>query len=231
MFYHQWHIFHCSDHSFIAHAAANKTELPLPGNAFAQLKEGLQYTRSNTTILGILFLVGTVSVFANGILTLIPAWSVNVLHGDATTNGLMLSARGFGSMAGGIFIAWMSRSHIRGKALITGSLLLPFVMGLFALISNQSLSMVFIALTGFFFMLVINNANALMQTSLPDQLRGRVMSIFTLVFFGSQPFGSLIAGQLAEMTGEPLTVLVFSACLFLLALIINVRLPRLQALQ
>jgi MFS family permease len=201
------------------------------GNAYAQLKEGLQYTRNNTTILGILLLVGTVSIFASGMLTLIPAWSVDVLHGDATTNGLMLSARGFGSMLGGIIIAWMSRFHIRGKAITAGSLLLPVVMVFFALTSRQLLSMISIALTGFFFMMVINNANALMQTSLPDQLRGRVMSIYTLVFFGSQPFGSLLAGQLAETTSEPMTVLIFAGCLLLFAFIIRMRLPSLQSLQ
>jgi predicted MFS family arabinose efflux permease len=208
-----------------------KTDFPQVGNALAQLKEGLWYTRSNATLLGILVLVGTVSIFASGMMTLIPAWSVNILRGDATTNGLMMSARGFGSMAAGLFIAWLSRFQMRGKALTVGSLILPLLMGAFALILDQSLSMAIICLIGFCFMLVVNNGNAIMQTAIPDQLRGRVMSIYTLVFFGSQPIGSLLAGQMAETNGESLTVLVFAGLLLVFALIINIRLPRLRTLK
>jgi predicted MFS family arabinose efflux permease len=203
----------------------------MPGNVFSQLKEGLQYIRNERALIGIFSLVGIVGVFASGMLTLIPAWSVNVLHGDAATNGLMLSARGFGSMAAGILIAWLSRFHLRGKSLSAGSFLLPVVMVLFALVTDIPSSLVFLCLTGFFFMLVINNANAMIQTSLPDQLRGRVMSIYVLVFFGSQPIGSLVAGQLAESTSEPISVLVFAACLFLCSLYIRLRLPNLRKLE
>ncbi len=204
---------------------------PAAGRVFALLKEGLQYTRRSADIMGILFLVGSVSVFASGMMTLIPAWAVHVLGGDATTNGLLLSARGFGSMSAGLFIAWLSRFHVRGKALSIGSLILPVLMVLFALTTNQTLSLIFLACTGFGFMLVVNNANAALQTSLPDQLRGRVMSIFILVFFGSQPLGSLFAGQLAEMTGEPVSVLVFSGLLLISALIVWIKLPRLRAMS
>jgi len=224
--------------SFIAVIAAlalmklpAKTDLTMPGNVYSQLKEGLQYIRNDRDIIGIFTLVGIVGVFASGMLTLIPAWSVNVLHGDAATNGLMLSARGFGSMAAGISIAWMSHFRIRGKSLTTGSLLLPLVMLLFALVTDIPTSLIFLCLIGFFFMLVLNNANALTQTSLPDQLRGRVMSIYVLVFFGSQPVGSLVAGQLAEATSEPISVLVFAAGLFLCSLYIRLRLPNLRKLE
>jgi MFS family permease len=204
---------------------------PAEGRAFSLLKEGLEYTRNNATIMGILFLVGTVSIFASGMMTLIPAWAVNVLRGDATTNGLLLSARGFGSMSAGLFIAWLSRFQVRGKALSIGSLILPVLMVLFALSTNQPLAYIFIACTGFGFMLVINNANAVLQTSLPDQLRGRVMSIYVLVFFGAQPLGSLFAGQLAEMTSEPMSVLVFSGLMLFCSLFIWIRLPKLRAVS
>lgn len=208
-----------------------KTDPSQPGNVLTQLKEGLQFTRSNTTIIGILFLVGTVSIFANGMMTLIPAWSVNVLRGDATTNGLMMSARGFGSMTAGLFIAWLSRFKMRGKALTAGSIFLPILMMAFALITGQPLSMAVICLIGFCFMLVINNANAIMQTASPDQLRGRIMSIYTLVFFGSQPIGALLAGEMAEISGESLTVLILAGCLLVFMMIINFRLPGIKTLK
>jgi MFS family permease len=199
------------------------------GNVLMQLKEGLQYTRSNATIMGMLFLIGTASLFVNGIMTLIPAWSVNILHGDASTNGLLLSARGFGSMIGGVLIAWMSRFHVRGKVLSIASLIMPVFVAIFSFIVWQPAALLLLAATGLCFMLVLNNANALMQTTLPDQMRGRGMSIFTLIFFGSVPIGSLMAGQLAETLGESVTVLIFSVCLAVCALIIWLRLPDLRA--
>ncbi|NLF52201.1 MAG: MFS transporter [Leptolinea sp.] len=204
---------------------------PAHGQAYALLREGFQYTRNNANILGILFLVGTVSVFASGMLTLIPAWSVNVLHGDATTNGLLLSARGFGSMIAGLFIAWLSQYGVKGKALSIGSLILPVVMILFALTNNLHLSLVFLMGIGFGFMLVVNNANAVLQSSLPDNLRGRVMSIYVMVFFGAQPIGSLLAGELAEMANEQLSVLVSSALLLACSLFIRFRLPNLTSVR
>jgi MFS family permease len=199
------------------------------GNVLTQLKEGLQYTRRNSTIMGMLFLVGTVSLFANGMMTLIPAWSVNILHGDASTNGLMLSARGFGSMIGGLLIAWMSRFQIRGKLLSIASLILPICIAIFSIIALLPLSILFMAATGLCFMLVLNNANALMQTTLPDNMRGRGMSIFTLIFFGSVPIGSLLAGQLAEMLGESTAVLVLAFCLAICVLFVWFRLPGLRS--
>jgi MFS family permease len=198
------------------------------GNVFKQLKEGLQYTRDNTTIMGMLFLVGTVSLFANGMMTLIPAWSVNILHGDASTNGLMLSARGFGSMIGGLLIAWTSRFQIRGKLLSLASLGLPICIAIFSFIVFQPISLLLMAATGLCFMLVLNNANALMQTTLPDNMRGRGMGIYTLIFFGSVPIGSLLAGQIAEIVGESTTVLVLAICLAICVLFVWFRLPALK---
>jgi len=205
-----------------------RVNTPAPGNAMEQLKEGLDYTRRSPIILGLFALGGTVGIFVSALFTLIPAWAVDVLHGDATTNGLMLSARGFGSMVGGICIAYLSRFHIRGKTMTVGSMVLPIIMAVFALITDIPLSLVLLCLIGFCFMLVINNINSLTQTSVPDELRGRVISIYIMVFFGSQPIGSLIAGQLAEATSETLTTLIFSGCLLASAVLVFLRLPKLK---
>jgi MFS family permease len=80
-------------------------------------------------------------------------------------------------------------------------------------------------------MLVINNANALIQTAVPDHLRGRVMSIYVLVFFGAQPLGSLLAGELAETINESMTVLIFAALLLLCSIIVFLRVPSLKKLH
>ncbi len=201
------------------------------GNIAVRIKEGLDYIRNSQVIIGIMIMVGIVGAFGSGVFTLTPAWSVEVLRGDASTNGLMLSARGLGSMIGGLFIAWLSRYRVRGQAFTAGSLLLPVVIAGFAVMTHIPFSLVFLCLVGFFFMLVINNANALIQTAVPDHLRGRVMSIYVLVFFGSQPFGSLLAGELAEKLQESATVLIFAACLMVSSAIVFLRIPSLKKLH
>jgi predicted MFS family arabinose efflux permease len=201
------------------------------GTILARINEGLDYIRNNQVIIGIISMVGIVGAFGSGIFTLTPAWSVEVLRGDASTNGLMLSARGLGSMIGGLFIAWLSRYKVRGKSFAAGGLLLPVVIAGFAIMTNIPSSLLFLCLVGFFFMLVINNANALIQTAVPDHLRGRVMSIYVLVFFGAQPLGSLLAGELAETINESMTVLIFAALLLLCSIIVFLRVPSLKKLH
>jgi MFS family permease len=202
--------------------------VPATGNALAQVQEGLQYIAKNRLIIGLFVMVGAVGIFGSGLFTLTPAWSVDILHGDASTNGLMLSARGLGSMIGGLLIAGLSRYQVRGKALSFGGLAMPFVMAGFALVSNIPASLLFICLIGFFFMLVINNANAMTQTSLPDNLRGRVMSVYVMVFFGAQPIGAFLAGLLAEKFNEPFAILVFSISLLISAVLVLVVVPDLK---
>lgn len=221
--------------SFIAVIAAlalmklSKTEaIPATESAFAQVKEGLEYIAKNRVIIGLFVMVGVVGIFGSGLFTLTPAWSVEILHGDASTNGLMLSARGLGSMIGGLLIAWLSRYQVRGKAMSFGGLAMPFVMAGFALITNTPASLIFICLVGFFFMLVINNANAMTQTSLPDNLRGRVMSIYVMVFFGAQPVGAFLAGFLAEKFNEPFAVLIFSIAMLISAVWVLLVVPDLK---
>jgi MFS family permease len=77
-------------------------------------------------------------------------------------------------------------------------------------------------------MLVINNANAMTQTSLPDNLRGRVMSIYVMVFFGAQPVGAFLAGFLAEKFNEPIAVLIFSIAMLISAVWVLLSVPDLK---
>lgn len=198
------------------------------GSAYMQLKETINFILRNRVILGMLYLVAAVSLFANGVIALLPAWSVNILHGDASTNGLLLSARGFGSMIGGILIAYMSHLHIRGRVISLASLGLPIFIAFFSLVTFIPTALGLMIATGLCFILVLNNSNALMQTSMPDAMRGRGMSIFTMVFFGSVPIGALIAGQMAEIIGEPTTVLILAFCLAVSALAIWFRFPGLR---
>ncbi len=183
---------------------------PAPRNrsVLAELREGMAWVLSQKVVRTLFLLVATTSLFALSLATLIPAWSVNMLHGHAATNGFLLSARGVGSLAGALFIASLGRARRSGPLLAAGALLYPVLLLCFALVRCTPLSILVLAGVGAGAILVLNLANALIQTSTPDHLRGRVMGTYTWVFFGSMPLGALWTGMLAEHLGEPAAVII-----------------------
>ncbi len=174
------------------------------------IAEGLRYIRSDRLIATLAFTVFFLNVFAFGLITLMPAWAVNILQGDVTTNGLLLSSRGVGAVIGGLTIAALSARGVRGKMWFISSLCLPLLMTAFAVSRVLPLSLAMMALMGLSLITIMNNSNALVQSRVPDEMRGRVMAIYSLMFMGGGPLGSLLAGLLAERIGEPSTAL-FSA--------------------
>jgi MFS family permease len=191
----------------------------------ADLKEGLGYVFSHRLILSLISSIGLVSFFGIGMLTLLPAWATNILHGNVTTNGLLVSARGFGSMVSALMLAYLGNRKLRGKLWTVGAFIMPIMLFIFAWIRWLPLSLVMLVGAGWSFMMVLNNSNALVQSEVPDHLRGRVMSVYTLVFFGSMPLGSLFAGAFAQKFNEPITVVLGAGVLMAMAIVSWIFLP------
>ena len=200
------------------------------GSAAGGLREGLRYVSRTATVRGLIASLGAFAFFGIGIVTLIPAWSVDVLGGSAATNGLLLSARGIGSLIAGLMIAALGRYHIKGRLLTLGSFAMAIALLVFAAARLLPFSLVAIAVVGWGFMLIINTINALVQSQVPDALRGRVMGIYTLVFFGMTPIGSLVAGVAAARVGEPATVALAALLLLGVAALLWFRWPGLRRL-
>jgi MFS family permease len=177
-------------------------------SAIEDIKTGFKYTASHPTIRILIAELGIVSLFGLGFITLMPAWAVNVLGGDVKTNGLLQSARGLGALLGALMIASLGAFHARGRLLTLGSFVFPGLLILYTLSRWLPLSLLLLVGVGWGFMVLVNLSNSLVQTQVPDELRGRVMSIFTLSFFGLFPLGSLFAGAVADRIGEPTTVLI-----------------------
>jgi MFS family permease len=177
-------------------------------SAIKDIKIGLKYAASHPTIRILIVGLGIVSLFGLGFITLMPAWAVNVLGGDVRTNGLLQSARGLGALLGALMIASLGALHARGRLMTLGSFVFPSLLILYTLSRWLPLSLILLVGVGWGFMVLVNLSNSLVQTQVPDELRGRVMSIFTLSFFGVFPIGSLLAGELADRIGEPSTVLI-----------------------
>lgn len=200
-------------------------------SVLTDLKEGLGYVVAHSMIRTIISLVGVISLFGFAFATLMPAWAVKILHGNAMTNGFLQSARGFGALASALLIASLGRFKFRGKLLTFGSFAFPVLLVIFAFIRWEPLSMLFLFGIGFALILVFNLANASVQTLTPDALRGRVMSIYSLTFFGSMPLGALLIGWMATKAGEPTTIVINALITLTYASILLVFMPKLRKLQ
>lgn len=183
-------------------------------SAFQDLKEGLNYVFKHPTIRLLVLTVALATLFGRAFITLLPAWAVQVLHGDARTNGFLLTASGLGSLIGALFIASFSHHLSRGKLLTSGMFFYPLSIILFALSRFLPLSLFFLLISGMGVIIIYNLCNALVQVQTPENMRGRVMSIYSFVFFGLMPFAALWIGQAAHHLGEKPPIMA-SAMLFL----------------
>jgi MFS family permease len=202
-----------------------------PSTIAADLKEGLAYVAHHPMIRTLTLLVGVISLFGFAFITLMPAWAVTILHGHATLNGLLQSARGLGALVSALLIAALGRFTFRGKILTVGALSFPLLLIAFSFIRSEALSLVCLFGLGFTLILVFNLANAAVQSLTPDALRGRVMSVYSLVFFGSLPIGSLIIGAMATKIGEPTTILVNAFVVLAFTAVIALAAPQVRKLK
>ncbi len=200
-------------------------------SAMSDMKEGLKYVVNHSAVRMLITNLFMTTLFGLGITALIPAWSSTVLNGDAKTNGFLLAARGFGSLVAALMIASLGRFRWRGKLWSANSLLLPISMIVFALMTWLIPSLIAMAFMGFAFMVIVNLSNAMVQTRIADEMRGRVMGVYTFFFFGAMPVGSLIAGWSAEAIGEPLTVIISAVILLIFALWVFWRQPAMRQME
>jgi MFS family permease len=197
-------------------------------SAMVELKEGISYVLHHKIIRGLIFNMGLLSIFGNGVFTLMPAWAVEVLKGDVRMNGWLLSARGAGALIGTLIIAYIGNRKLRGKLWALGNLTLPLFWIIFSFITHAPTSLIITVFVGMTFVIAVNLTNAMIQTEVTDELRGRVMGIYVLVFFGLTPIGSLLAGVIAQRFNEQVTVLGSGIIMLGLALFVAIRMPYLR---
>jgi MFS family permease len=194
-----------------------------------EVKQGFAYVASKPVIRTIILNLGILSLAGLGFVTLLPVWAVDVLGGDATTNGFLHTARGLGALSGVFLIAAIGQTYSKGKLFTIGTFVMPVFLILLSF--TRILPASFLALfgAGWGFMVIINLSNTLVQINVTDELRGRVMGIFTLTFFGLLPIGSLINGVIADQIGAPLTVQINAVILLAAAILLFLRFPALRA--
>jgi MFS family permease len=196
-----------------------------------QFVEGIRYLKLRKEILAILAITTLVSVFGMGLVTLFPAWAVDILHGDSTTNGFLQSARGLGAVIFALIIATIYKYIKRGKYLLMSALTLPVLIFIFSFNRSLIISILLLVLIGGIIIMHFNLANGMIQTIVDEQFRGRIMSFYTFTFFALFPVGSLWIGSIAEHFGSPAAIMINSIILF--ACVVGIRLyyPKLKMIR
>jgi predicted MFS family arabinose efflux permease len=170
----------------------------------AQAREGLGFIRHNQVVRTLLTMVAVSNIFAVGYMSLMPAFAQDVLGEGPAGLGFLSSAMGAGALIGALVVASLGKSKNKGLFLTAGNLFLPTMVLLFSTSRVFPLSLIIVFFAGIGFMVQNSMTNTLIQIAVPDHLRGRVMSVFTLVFMGFFPIGALIAGTVAEQSTIPL---------------------------
>ena len=196
---------------------------------FREIREGLQFVARTPTIRTLIVNLGILSLAGLGFVTLLPVWAVDVLGGDATTNGFLHTARGLGALSGALLIAAIGQSYSKGKLLTIATFVMPLFLFLLSLTKILPTSFIALLGTGWGFMVIVNLSNTLVQTNITDELRGRVMGIFTFTFFGLMPIGSLVNGAIADQIGASSTIQINALFLMAAAVVLVLRFPFIRA--
>jgi MFS family permease len=174
---------------------------------FGQLHEGWTYVSTFAPIRTVLLLFAIISFMGVPYTVLMPVFATTILHGGPHTLGFLMGAAGVGSVMAALSLA--ARKSVRGlyRVIPTVAALLGGGLIAFSFSRNFWLSVALMGVTGFGMMQFAAASNTVIQTIVDDDKRGRVMSYYTMAYMGASPFGSLLAGGLAQVIGAPGTVL------------------------
>jgi MFS family permease len=175
-------------------------------SAWESVVEGFAYSWDTKPVRALLLLLGLVSLMGMPYSVLMPLMADRILHGGPNAYGLLLSASGIGALAGAVTLAM--RRHLRGLGRWVAVSAIGFGVTLIAFSLSRTLwlSTLLLVPAGFFVMIEMASSNTLIQSMIPDRLRGRVMSVYSMMFMGMAPLGALAAGIAAAPLGAPVTI-------------------------
>ncbi|MHB1672776.1 MAG: MFS transporter [Acidobacteriaceae bacterium] len=193
-----------------------------------QLKEGWTYVSQFVPVRTILLLFAVVSLMGMPFTVLMPIFAAKVLHGGPHTLGFLMGAVGTGALGAAISLAFRKSVLGLGRVIAVSAAVFGAALVAFGMSRLLWLSLVLMVVTGFGMMLGMAASNTIIQTVVPEDKRGRVMSYYTMAFVGMAPFGSLLAGGLAHLVGAPVTLMITGAFCILGAGWFTTQLPNIR---
>jgi MFS family permease len=198
------------------------------GPALAHLIEGYRFARHTAPIRSLLLLLGLVSLVAMPYTVLMPVFADQILHGGARGLGILMGATGVGAMFGALTLATRSGVLGLGRWVAFSCGGFGLFLAAFSFSHHFWLSAALLLPVGFCMMLGMSSSNTLIQAMTPDHLRGRVMAMYTMMFMGMAPFGSLFAGAAAEHLGATFAVSVGAVACIGAAFLFFFHLPKIR---
>jgi MFS family permease len=195
---------------------------------FEDILEGFRFVAGTSPIRALLLLLGMVSMTGMPYAVLMPVMAQDVLHSGASGLGLLMGAAGIGALVGALALAWHNSLRGLGRWVGLGAVSFGTCLILFSLSRTFWLSVALLLPVGFSMLLQMSSTNTLIQSMVPDRLRGRVMSVYAMTFMGMAPLGALLAGAAAEVLGAPITIAIGGVVSILGGLVFLWRLPGLR---
>ncbi|MGC2267616.1 MAG: MFS transporter, partial [Candidatus Acidiferrales bacterium] len=195
---------------------------------YEHIVEGFRFVRRTKPILALVLLIGVVSLVAVPYSVLMPIFADQILHRGAHGLGILMGSSGVGALLGALTLAVRRGVHGLGRVVGSAAAAFGISLVLFAVSNSFWLSVALLIPVGYAVMLQMSSSNTLIQAMVPDELRGRAMAMYTMMFMGMAPLGSLFAGALADRIGAPWTVAIGGVGAFIAALVFMRYLPSLR---
>lgn len=192
--------------------------------------DGLRFMKHNRIIVVLITIVGIMSFFGLSYVVLMPVFAERVLHTDVSGFGLLMSAAGFGALIAALMLARLGDFRRKGKLLIVSCGVFSIALIVFSLSKILVLSLACLVLVGWASVMSVSIINTLLQTIVPDEYRGRVMSGFMVTFAGVLPFGNLANGALAHACGVSNAILISAVTCGISIVIVSLLFPRVRNL-
>lgn len=192
------------------------------------IAEGFRFVRQTKPIFALLLLLGLVSLVAMPYSVLMPVFAARILHGNARTLGVLMGATGVGALTGALILA--SRTGLKGLSKWVAFSCTGFgaALILFSFSHWYLVSVALLVPVGLFMMVQMASSNTLIQAMVPDRLRGRTMAVYSMMFMGMAPMGSLLAGELGSRIGAPWTLALGGTGAVIGGLVFARQLPKLR---
>jgi predicted MFS family arabinose efflux permease len=171
-----------------------------------ELKGGLQYVKHHGSLVALIVLAATTTFLGFAILTFLPAFAKDVFKADASTYSRLMAFSGVGSVVGALVVAWLGKFKRMGLTALLMQAIYGTLILAFSLSHVLWLSEILLFFTGAALMMVFSTVTSLVQLIAPDNMRGRVMSIYMVAFRGGMPLGSLLSGYLATLIGTAVVI-------------------------
>jgi MFS family permease len=199
------------------------------GSRWEAIVEGFRFVVHTRPVRALLLLLGLVSLMGMPYSVLMPIFADEILKGGPQALGVLMGAAGVGALLGAVMLA--GRQGVRGLGSWVMTACAGFGVSLILFSTSRTfwLSTCLLVPVGFSMMVQMASSNTLIQSMVPDRLRGRVMAVYSMMFVGMAPFGALFAGVIAHLSGAPMTVAIGGIACIAGAIVFRSHLPKIRA--